>query len=88
LIFHKIPLFGGMSGVLYGLFGYAWMKSRFEPGLGLWVDQGTVVILIAWFFLCMTGLVGPIANAAHAGGLVSGLVIGVAPTLWRRLWPR
>jgi GlpG protein len=80
--------FGGMSGVLYGLFGYAWMKSRFEPALGLWVDQNTVLILIGWFFLCMTGFVGPIANAAHAGGLVSGMVLGVLPPLWRRLWPR
>jgi GlpG protein len=80
--------FGGMSGVVYGLFGYVWMKSRFEPGLGLWIDPSTVVILIGWFFLCMTGLVGPVANAAHAGGLITGLVLGVIPPLWRRLWPR
>jgi GlpG protein len=82
----RSPLFGGMSGVLYGLFGYIWMKSRFEPDLGLMMHPQTVAFLLAWFFLCMTGLVGPIANVAHAAGLVGGILIGYAPTLWRSLW--
>ena len=37
-------LFGGMSGVVYGLFGYMWMKSRFEPQMQIFVPQSTVVI--------------------------------------------
>jgi GlpG protein len=77
-----LPMFGGMSGVVYGLFGYMWMKARFQPELGLFIQPSTVIFLVAWFFLCMTGWVGSIANGAHAGGLIAGMVLGYLPTLW------
>ena len=67
--------FGGMSGVNYGLFGYIWIKSIFDPGDGLYIDQMNVVILMAWFFICFA--VGDFegigfANWVHAGGLATG----------------
>lgn len=77
------PLFGGMSAVLYGLFGYVWMKARYEPRLGFWLGPRTVFYMIAWLFLCMTGLLGPVANVAHVVGLVFGVLIGAAPHAWR-----
>jgi GlpG protein len=83
LVLRPSSQFGGMSGVLYGLFGYAWMKSRFEPQLGLIISSNTVIVLVGWFFLCMTGTVGPVANVAHGAGLLVGLVVGIAPVLWR-----
>jgi GlpG protein len=76
--------FGGMSGVVYGLFGYVWMKTMFEPSSGLHVSGVNVMLLIFWFFLCLSGWVGLIANAAHGAGLVAGVAIGYAPVLWRR----
>jgi len=79
------PSFGGMSGVIYSLFGYAWMKSRFDPGTNIFVSPDTVVFLIAWLFICMTGAVGPIANAAHVGGFVVGISTGFAPVALRKL---
>ena len=51
--------FGGMSGVVYGLFGYVWVKSTFCPEPGFSTSQGTVIILIGWLFLCMTPAIGP-----------------------------
>jgi GlpG protein len=79
---HSNPAFGGMSGVLYGLFGYLWMKSRYEPALGLTLNPRIVVLLIAWLFVCMSGVMGPVANTAHVAGLLVGVVIGAAPHLW------
>ncbi len=77
--------FGGMSGVVFGLFGYVWMKMRFEPELGLAVSQQMFILTMIWFVFCFTGLAGPIANYAHAAGLAAGVAAGAAPALWRRL---
>ena len=70
------PLFGGMSGVVYGLFGYSWMQSRYTSKGYVITDQDTMWIM-GWFVLCATGLVGPIANAQHALGLFFGLLAGM-----------
>ncbi|MEY4387139.1 MAG: Rhomboid protease GlpG [Verrucomicrobiota bacterium] len=70
------PGFGGMSGVNYGLVGYVWIRGRCDPASGLHLDKTTVIMSIAWFFLCFTGAFGPIANAAHAAGLVTGMALG------------
>lgn len=82
---HYNPSFGGMSGVVFGLFGYVWMKMRFEPEHGLAISQQAFVLSLLWFVWCFTGMAGSIANAAHAGGLVAGMILGASPALWRRL---
>lgn len=70
------PGFGGMSGVVYGLFGYAWMRGKFDPGSGLGIDHQNVVMMLVWFAVCFTGWVGPIANTVHTVGLVIGVAWG------------
>lgn len=70
------PNFGGMSGVVYGLFGYIWIKSKFEPQAGFFMPPNIVFMMIGWFFICLTGVFGNIANTAHAVGLVTGMVMG------------
>ncbi|MEX2015121.1 MAG: rhomboid family intramembrane serine protease, partial [Candidatus Hydrogenedentales bacterium] len=83
--------FGGMSGVNYGLFGFVWIKSRYQPALGLRVSPFTVFILFAWFFLGILGefpdsasmvfnfIPRNIANAAHGIGLLMGVLLAYAP---------
>jgi len=70
------PSFGGMSGVVYGLFGYVWMQSKYNPASGFILDKQIVTMMIAWFFLCLSGFAGPIANTAHGVGLLAGMAIG------------
>ncbi len=71
------PFFGGMSGVVFGLFGYIWIRGKCDPRSGFAMDPTTVSLMIAWFFICFFGLVGPrIANTAHGVGLVAGMAWG------------
>jgi GlpG protein len=79
------PQFGGMSGVVYGLFGYVWMQSKYDAGSKLSMNSQTVTLMVVWFFLCLSGLVGPVANAAHASGAVMGIAWGFLAAKLRRL---
>ncbi len=70
------PSFGGMSGVDYGLLGYVWIKGKYDPKFGVQLSNVIVQLMIVYFFLCLTGLFGPIANAAHGFGLATGMAWG------------
>ncbi|OUU23623.1 MAG: hypothetical protein CBC04_09720 [Verrucomicrobia bacterium TMED44] len=79
------PNFGGMSGVVYGLFGYVWIKSRLDPGDGFQIDPTVAMIMFGFFIICFTGIFGGVANWAHAGGLVVGLIWGYGSAYrWNR----
>lgn len=71
------PSFGGMSGVVYGLLGYMWIRGKFDPASGLSLNPTVVTMMIVWFFLCLTGVIGNVANGAHAVGLVAGMLWGL-----------
>ncbi|MCX6926739.1 MAG: rhomboid family intramembrane serine protease [Verrucomicrobia bacterium] len=75
------PMFGGMSGVIYGLLGYIWMRGKFDPASGLYLHPTTVTMMIIWFFACFTPLIPHVANATHAAGLVMGLAWGYLSSL-------
>jgi GlpG protein len=70
------PFSGGMSGVNFGLFGFIWTRSRLAPEEGFQMEPAYVFLFMAWGLICATGSAGPIANAAHFGGLAAGGLIG------------
>ena len=78
------PSFGGMSGVVYGLLGYMWIRGKLDPYAKLILNPSVVTMMIVWFFLCLTGPMGPVANAAHAGGLVTGMIWGFLAAQYNR----
>ncbi len=84
-LFWSSPHFGGMSGVVFGLIGYAWMKGKTKPSDGIALRQQTVVYCMFWMVMCMSGALGAIANAAHGGGLVVGMLIGARQAIWKKL---
>lgn len=74
-------LFGGMSGVVYALLAHVWLMSRRVPRSGFFVPQMLVVFMLGWMVFTMTDMAGSVgfgnvANEAHLGGLLVGLVTG------------
>lgn len=82
-LFSGPALFGGLSGVLYGLLGYCWLYQLLAPNVHFDLPKGVVAMMLAWLVLCLSGVVtllgfGAIANAAHVGGLLIGCLCGAA----------
>lgn len=72
------PLFGGLSGMVYGLIGFAFCYQKWIKPLG--IANGFLYIAIAWMalgytpFFAMVGL-GNMANTAHLSGLLAGVIV-------------
>ena len=77
------PGFGGMSGVLYGMVGYIWLRSQCDPASGLMISPMTLGVMLVWFFLCLLGIIPGVANGTHAIGLVMGIIWGGFPMVKR-----
>lgn len=77
--------FGGMSGVVYGLVGYTWVIHNFMPKSRLMLNNTMFVFFVIALILMEVFAGSWIATAAHVGGLLSGLLIGLGMVLIYRL---
>jgi len=73
------PLFGGMSGVVYAIIGFAWLVPKLIPHCPSLISKPIMTFLILWLALGYSNIfeqigMGKIANTAHLIGLVCGLV--------------
>lgn len=71
------PLFGGMSGVVFGVLGYAWLWDRLA-GPCFRIPPALMGFMLFWLALGFSGALefmglGAIANTAHLVGLLAGL---------------
>ena len=69
--------FGGMSGVVYGLVGYTWVVHTFMPRSNLLINNKMFVVFVIALIAMEVVASSWIASAAHLGGLVAGLIVGV-----------
>lgn len=78
------PVFGGMSGVVYGLMGLIWTRSRIDPRVGYGLSRITVQFMLIWLVAGFFGRLG-MANWAHIFGLLVGSAWGVVSARFSRL---
>jgi GlpG protein len=75
------PFFGGLSGVVYGVFGFLLIKTQMQPHLGIRLSSSSVMIMLGWLVLGFTGSLGPVANLAHLGGFLGGILLSYLSSL-------
>lgn len=77
--------FGGLSGVVYGLLGYIWMWQVLVPAGRLRLPPAMIAMLIVALVLMEVFASAWIASAAHAGGLLAGMVAGIVAAGFSKL---
>lgn len=79
------PLFGGLSGTVYALMGYVWLRGERDPDSGIYMQRSLMVFAVLWIVLGFFDILGlSIANAAHITGLLVGLAMALVDTLHAR----
>ena len=71
------PLFGGISGVVYALFGLVWVRSVINPTLGVYIPFVYLVMILLPLAIGFSGLVPGwrAADLCHLGGLMIGAAV-------------
>ncbi|MGE8068342.1 rhomboid family intramembrane serine protease [Pseudomonas sp. NPDC089569] len=88
-LFSGPSLFGGLSGVLYGLLGHCWIFQLLSPSAAYRLPRGVLAMMLIWLLVCLTGVIsligfGEVANAAHVSGLLVGCLTGLLGGLYNR----
>lgn len=87
----QYPLFGGLSGLVYGLIAFAWIMPWLIRGWPSIVSKPLMVFFMVWLVLGYTDVfamfgLGKVANEAHLLGLISGLACaGIYSLVWKLL---
>ncbi len=72
------PNFGGLSGVVYGLFGFVWWMGWLRPDKGLSLSKPLIGFMLLWLVIGYADVLWiNMANTAHLTGLISGCVLAL-----------
>jgi len=70
----------GLSGVVYGYFGFLWVVSKKDTRFYDCLDGRVKALFVGWFFLCIVltwANILNIGNVAHGSGFVFGVCFGL-----------
>jgi GlpG protein len=75
-------LFGGLSGVVYGLLGYCFILDLDNRGQRYDLPIALYIFMFIWLLIGFTGILkifgfGNVANIAHLVGMIAGFILGL-----------
>lgn len=75
-------LFGGLSGVIYGLLGFCMVTELEAKNERYDLPPAIYLFMLVWLILGFLGILnlfgfGNVANFAHLGGLISGIIFAI-----------
>lgn len=71
----------GLSGIVYGMFGFLWVIGRKTEKHSYKLPAGTINLFLVWLVLCVVltkTRILDVANAAHFGGMLWGCLLAYA----------
>lgn len=74
------PLAIGASGAVFGVFGFIWIRPKIQPSYPIEIPAFNINLMLGFLVLCFTPILPNIANGAHVGGLISGMLVAA-------VWP-
>jgi len=80
-------LFGGLSGVIYGLLGYCMIIEFESRDYRYGLEPAIYMFMLVWLVLGFIGILdifgfGNVANFAHLGGLIAGIIFAMIAKLF------
>lgn len=78
----QTPLFGGLSGFVYGLVAFAWLMPWIYKGFPVLISRSLAIFFMVWLGIGYTSIpesigLGNMANTAHLTGLIGGLLVAL-----------
>lgn len=75
-------IFGGLSGCVYGLLGYCYIKEFIQKRFSFGMPPAIYIFMIVWLALGYLDILnlfgfGKIANTAHLTGLICGILFAL-----------
>jgi len=82
LVSTDFVLFGGMSGVVFGLLSYIWVTQKLNPTCGYQLLNSLFIFMTSYMLLSTLGLFdwligGSIADTAHIVGYITGILLAL-----------
>ncbi|HAW92220.1 MULTISPECIES: rhomboid family intramembrane serine protease GlpG [unclassified Arsukibacterium] len=70
--------FGGLSGVVYALFGFCWLSQKRYPMSRPLISDALAIFMVVWLLLGFADVLWiSMANWAHLAGMLTGLILAL-----------